>query len=90
MVKGGEVYVATEKCKPHEFDLTKNRPRLIANPFRNTLGLPQAISSIVQNHLKRIESFVCGKNLVELAAKIQEHDHLDTVICIDGSAFDSN
>lgn len=71
--------------------MSKNRPRLIANPERSTLGLPQAISSLVQHELVRvIPEFVCGKNLVELAATIQAHDHLKRAIWVDGSAFDSN
>lgn len=70
MVKGGEVYVDEVKVSPTQFDCTKNRPRLIAAPYMKTLGLPQAISSIVQKHLKRIKEFVCGLNLVDLAKTI--------------------
>lgn len=91
MVKTGEVYVDDRSLPPTEFDLTGNRPRLIANPQRSTLGLPQAISSHVQHHLsKNMPEFVCGLSLKELAGLVQSHDRLDRVISIDGSSFDSN
>jgi hypothetical protein len=90
MVKGGEVYVDATKVPSTEFDPTSNRPRLVCSPYWVTLGLPQAISSIVQKHLKVIESFVCGLNLVELAEQVQKYEHLTRVISLDGSAYDSN
>jgi len=47
MVKSGEVYLDDKPVSSHNFDTTENRPRLIANPSRTTLGLPQAISNHV-------------------------------------------
>lgn len=91
MVKSGEVYTDTQRLPIQQFDTTKNRPRMIANPSSKTLGLAQAISSHVQHYLsERIPEFVCGLNLKALAQRIGKCAHLNRVISIDGSAFDSN
>jgi hypothetical protein len=40
MVKSGEQYVDTVQIPQTQFDATRNRPRMIANPARQTLGIP--------------------------------------------------
>ncbi len=39
MVKSGEQYTDTQSLSQTQFDGGANRPRLIANPARQTLGL---------------------------------------------------
>ncbi len=40
MVKSGEQYTDTQPLSQTQFDTSANRPRMIANPARQTLGLP--------------------------------------------------
>lgn len=64
MVKTGEIYVGEPLRDPMDFDTTANRPRSIAAPARDCLGIPQAISDRLLKVAKAtFPEFICGLNM---------------------------